>query len=221
MRRRRARVTPRCGSHRASSPHWAPAERTAGGCESKIAPRGFYRLIRHPTKPKLIGNNVGIWRRDYERVNGYDENFEGWGCEDDDLRLPAAARRRADRLDPALDAHLSPVASDRRHGAGQVEARRERQLLPAQGAADALPQRAGETRSLDDLAIRVVGQRLAYPRLARQSRRAVSAAKQDADRKWKSCFCRARADSAARPTATCWWPWSRRLRTRRWRVTRT
>ena len=46
----------------------------------------FYRAIRHPTKPKLIGNNVGIWRADYERVNGYDENFEGWGCEDDDLR---------------------------------------------------------------------------------------------------------------------------------------
>ena len=46
----------------------------------------FYRAIRHPNKPKLIGNNVGIWRRDYERVNGYDENFFGWGCEDDDLR---------------------------------------------------------------------------------------------------------------------------------------
>lgn len=46
----------------------------------------FYRLLRHPTKPKLIGNNVGIWRVDYERVNGYDENFHGWGCEDDDLR---------------------------------------------------------------------------------------------------------------------------------------
>jgi glycosyltransferase involved in cell wall biosynthesis len=47
----------------------------------------FYGLIRHPTKPRLIGNNVGIWRTDYERVNGYDENFQGWGCEDDDLRL--------------------------------------------------------------------------------------------------------------------------------------
>ncbi len=46
----------------------------------------FYTLIRHPHKPKLIGNNVGIWRSDYERVNGYDENFFGWGCEDDDLR---------------------------------------------------------------------------------------------------------------------------------------
>lgn len=47
----------------------------------------LYRLLHHPSKPKIIGNNVGIWRSDYERVNGYDENFEGWGCEDDDLRL--------------------------------------------------------------------------------------------------------------------------------------
>ncbi len=47
----------------------------------------FYSLIRDPTRPKLFGNNIGIARRDYERVNGYDENFRGWGCEDDDLRL--------------------------------------------------------------------------------------------------------------------------------------
>jgi glycosyltransferase involved in cell wall biosynthesis len=46
----------------------------------------YYRWIRHPTRPKLIGNNVGIWRADFARVNGYDENFQGWGCEDDDLR---------------------------------------------------------------------------------------------------------------------------------------
>ncbi len=26
-----------------------------------------------------------MWRTDYQRVNGYDENFQGWGCEDDDL----------------------------------------------------------------------------------------------------------------------------------------
>ena len=47
----------------------------------------FYEAIKHPTKPRLFGNNIGIWREDYERVNGYDERFEGWGCEDDDLRL--------------------------------------------------------------------------------------------------------------------------------------
>src|SRR4029078_7807373 len=47
----------------------------------------FYQWIRHPTKPKLFDNNVGIWRADLERINGYDENFQGWGCEDDDLRI--------------------------------------------------------------------------------------------------------------------------------------
>jgi glycosyltransferase involved in cell wall biosynthesis len=47
----------------------------------------FYTLIRDPQRPKLLGGNLGIARQDYERVNGYDENFFGWGCEDDDLRL--------------------------------------------------------------------------------------------------------------------------------------
>ena len=47
----------------------------------------FYEWVRHPTKPKLFGGNVGIHRTDYEAVNGYDEAFEGWGCEDDDLRI--------------------------------------------------------------------------------------------------------------------------------------
>jgi glycosyltransferase involved in cell wall biosynthesis len=45
-----------------------------------------YRLLRHPLKPKLAGGNIGIWRSDYDLVNGYDENFQGWGGEDDDLR---------------------------------------------------------------------------------------------------------------------------------------
>jgi glycosyltransferase involved in cell wall biosynthesis len=52
----------------------------------------WYNLIRHPTKPRLLGSNFGLWRADYERVNGFDENYEGWGCEDDDFgyRLRAA-----------------------------------------------------------------------------------------------------------------------------------
>ncbi len=47
----------------------------------------LYNLIHHPTKPKLFGGNVGIFRTNYEAVNGYDENFVGWWCEYDDLRL--------------------------------------------------------------------------------------------------------------------------------------
>jgi glycosyltransferase involved in cell wall biosynthesis len=46
-----------------------------------------YSLIGHSTRPKLLGGNLGIARSDYDRVNGYDENFRGWGCEDDDLRV--------------------------------------------------------------------------------------------------------------------------------------
>lgn len=46
----------------------------------------LYSLLRDPHRPKLLGGNLGIAKADYERVNGYDENFFGWGCEDDDLR---------------------------------------------------------------------------------------------------------------------------------------
>jgi GT2 family glycosyltransferase len=54
-----------------------------------------YQLMRHRFKPKLTGWNIGIFRRDFEAVNGFDESFVGWGCEDDDLaiRLRRAGRR--------------------------------------------------------------------------------------------------------------------------------
>ncbi|MEX0611080.1 MAG: galactosyltransferase-related protein, partial [Pirellulales bacterium] len=54
-----------------------------------------YRLIGHPTRPKLTGCNIAISRVDLEAVNGFDENFVGWGCEDDDLafRLRKAGMR--------------------------------------------------------------------------------------------------------------------------------
>ncbi|MBN1852742.1 MAG: glycosyltransferase, partial [Pirellulales bacterium] len=47
----------------------------------------MYNLLHHPTKPKLTGNNIGIWRQDYEQINGFDEHYEGWGCEDNDLQV--------------------------------------------------------------------------------------------------------------------------------------
>lgn len=58
--------------------------------------KGHYYLRRgHPKKPKLTGLNIGISREDLEAVNGFDESFVGWGCEDDDLafRLRKAGRR--------------------------------------------------------------------------------------------------------------------------------
>jgi GT2 family glycosyltransferase len=47
----------------------------------------FYALVRHPRRPKLYSGNFGIWRSDYEAVNGFNEDFMGWGCEDDDFGL--------------------------------------------------------------------------------------------------------------------------------------
>jgi len=43
-----------------------------------------WRLAR-PHKPKLIGCHFSLHRDDLARVNGFDENFVGWGYEDDDL----------------------------------------------------------------------------------------------------------------------------------------
>jgi hypothetical protein len=60
----------------------------------------WYAMIGHATKPKLNASDFGIWRTDFEAVNGFDEGFVGWGCEDDDLgkRL----RRAGVRLETIL-----------------------------------------------------------------------------------------------------------------------
>jgi GT2 family glycosyltransferase len=73
---------------------WASAKEI-GKLRAKGRRSLIYEFLRHPTKPRLAGNNVGIWRSDFVRINGYDENFRGWGWEDDDLgwRLRAAGVR--------------------------------------------------------------------------------------------------------------------------------
>lgn len=49
----------------------------------------YYRLLKklhlRPIGPKLRGGVCAIWREDFMAVNGYDENYKGWGNEDDDL----------------------------------------------------------------------------------------------------------------------------------------
>lgn len=43
-------------------------------------------IIRRDTGQRgLIGCNLGIWRRDLDAINGFDESFTGWGGEDSDL----------------------------------------------------------------------------------------------------------------------------------------
>jgi GT2 family glycosyltransferase len=68
----------------------------------------WYRFFRHPTKPALKSTDFSLSRADFERVNGFDERFQGWGCEDDDLgrRLMAAGLRPISVLDQTRLYHL-------------------------------------------------------------------------------------------------------------------
>jgi glycosyltransferase involved in cell wall biosynthesis len=61
----------------------------------------WHAALRHPSKPRLAGGNCGMWRRDFEAVNGCDERFVGWGQEDDDLGL--RLRKAGVRLESILD----------------------------------------------------------------------------------------------------------------------
>ncbi len=86
---------------------WVSREERQRLFQKKIKEQ-YYQLVRHPTKPKLTGYNIGISREDFETVNGFDENFVGWGCEDDDLafRLRKAGRRIASALPYTHGFHL-------------------------------------------------------------------------------------------------------------------
>jgi glycosyltransferase involved in cell wall biosynthesis len=47
-----------------------------------------YLYQRHDSNYKyVIGCNMAFWKKDLAKVNGYDENFKGWGKEDNDLAV--------------------------------------------------------------------------------------------------------------------------------------
>ncbi len=48
-------------------------------------PLGFLRHIQARKWQKAMTCNLGMWKNDFIRVNGFDELFEGWGFEDSDL----------------------------------------------------------------------------------------------------------------------------------------
>jgi glycosyltransferase involved in cell wall biosynthesis len=134
---------------------WAPRDEVRRLAKLDRSAR-FYRLIRHPTKPKIIGNNVGIWRSDYESVNGYDENFQGWGCEDDDLRqrLRRAGVGIASILRWTHTYHVwhtldTTAPATWKQGANVAYYLRKGRLTRCRNGL--------QKRSLDDLGIRVVG----------------------------------------------------------------
>ena len=76
------------------------------------------RLRLKSPKKQSLGSHFSIHRKDLERVNGYDENFVGWGGEDEDLgiRLVRAGIHCRSAIRSARVLHLwhPPAITDRR-----------------------------------------------------------------------------------------------------------
>lgn len=69
-------------------------------------------LARHKARNaeggQMMGCNMGVWRADLDRVNGFDDDYEGWGREDDDIsaRLKHAGLVRRPLRFAGLAIHL-------------------------------------------------------------------------------------------------------------------
>jgi GT2 family glycosyltransferase len=73
-------------------------------------------IVRRDTAQRgIIGCNMGIWRDDLVAINGFDEEFTGWGGEDSDLgtRLYNLGRPRKFVYGHAVVFHLDHPSQDR------------------------------------------------------------------------------------------------------------
>lgn len=59
-------------------------------------------------KPKIIGCHFSLYKKDVEKINGFDENYVGWGLEDDDfgMRLHKAGIKGKSIVREARAMHL-------------------------------------------------------------------------------------------------------------------
>jgi glycosyltransferase involved in cell wall biosynthesis len=95
------------------------AERWRGGINRLSAlltlPLGPLRRLRSKAWRGARSCNLAIWRRDLERVDGFDADYSGWGKEDSDIivRLLRAGVRRKDGTFATGVIHLWHPEADR------------------------------------------------------------------------------------------------------------
>jgi glycosyltransferase involved in cell wall biosynthesis len=110
----RERLDPETWSYRS----WT-RERTKGGINRTVPlvrlPLGPLRKLRWRAWRGARSCNLGIWRSDLDRVDGFDADYAGWGREDSDLlvRLLHAGVRRKDGIFATGVLHLWHPAADR------------------------------------------------------------------------------------------------------------
>jgi GT2 family glycosyltransferase len=64
-------------------------------------PLGFLRELQPKKWQGAMTCNLGVWKQDFLAVNGFDEQFEGWGYEDSDLvirLIHAGVKRKEGRF---------------------------------------------------------------------------------------------------------------------------
>lgn len=118
-------------------------------------PDGGYRRQNGFRWKGIRSCNMGVWRSDFEAVNGFDESFVGWGHEDADfvLRLHNAGVARKNGFCATEVYHLWHRESSRAHESVNAETVRDRM-----GSGATLP-KAGFTNSCNgvDVVVRRLG----------------------------------------------------------------
>lgn len=131
-------------------------QRLQGDCNKLL---GLF--LRWPARLRPMGRkfrwrgirscNFALWREDFERVNGFDESFDGWGHEDADLvlRLHRAGCRRINGFWATEVLHLWHGAASRSGEAANLKRVMDRAKLHSFGCEAAMGlrnPRDGETR---------------------------------------------------------------------------
>ena len=117
----------------AGQPMWQWIFWRIGGAVSKLT--GLLRLPDFALRRQegfrwkgIRSCNMGVWRTDFLRINGFDESFVGWGHEDADfvLRLHNAGVQRKNGFCATEVYHLWHQESSREHESVNAETVRER-----------------------------------------------------------------------------------------------